>query len=316
MKACNTDMYHFLRVVAGVDKSFAVLSRRGHAVSTSYCAGAKAGIVVTATLLPRIWRRIYDRATSGKTSEALKLHVSYAADGHGVRGNEPGADEVGDGSDRRRSADGVGALVAPAAELQKRLRAKSTTPHRCRNSLSGSRDFSRAGLIADYVSSPERLSGFAFDYLDLGAENGAALKRHRAAYERSFFNARSERRDDDRLERHGTRQTTEHARSSLDHRLETVFTGHAPRRFWRRPRIEPAFRSCCLPRRLRCSRMCAPLPTASSGSQLYVSRIRNDRADLIKRARARLFNADADSRYASAWQARSRCRNSFKMPFE
>src|SRR3546814_8084575 len=28
MKACNTDMYHFLRTIAGVDDSFAVLSGR------------------------------------------------------------------------------------------------------------------------------------------------------------------------------------------------------------------------------------------------------------------------------------------------
>ena len=57
MKACNTDMYHFLQVVAGVDQYFAVLSGEDTLFPLQVAAGARGGIVVTASLLPRTWRR-------------------------------------------------------------------------------------------------------------------------------------------------------------------------------------------------------------------------------------------------------------------
>ena len=53
MKACNTDMYHFLQVVAGVDKNFAVLSGEDSLFPLHVAAGARGGIVVTANLLPQ-----------------------------------------------------------------------------------------------------------------------------------------------------------------------------------------------------------------------------------------------------------------------
>ncbi|MGF6175042.1 4-hydroxy-tetrahydrodipicolinate synthase [Ensifer sp. 4252] len=74
MKACNTDMYHYLRVVAGADTSFTVLSGEDTLFPLHVAAGAKGGIVVTANLLPRTWRRLFDLASSGKTEEALALH--------------------------------------------------------------------------------------------------------------------------------------------------------------------------------------------------------------------------------------------------
>ncbi|MDA9444774.1 ABC transporter permease [Bradyrhizobium sp. CCBAU 51745] len=74
MKACNLDMYHFLQVVAGVDESFAVLSGEDSLFPLHLAAGAKGGIIVTACLLPRAWRRIFETATAGKTAEALSLH--------------------------------------------------------------------------------------------------------------------------------------------------------------------------------------------------------------------------------------------------
>lgn len=74
MKACNTDMYHFLRTVAGVDPSFAVLSGEDTLLPLHLAAGARGGIVVTASLLPRAWRRIYELATEGRTAEAIALH--------------------------------------------------------------------------------------------------------------------------------------------------------------------------------------------------------------------------------------------------
>lgn len=74
MKACNLDMYHFLQVVAGVDESFAVLSGEDSLFPLHLAAGAKGGIIVTACLLPRAWRQIFETATAGKTAEALSLH--------------------------------------------------------------------------------------------------------------------------------------------------------------------------------------------------------------------------------------------------
>lgn len=74
MKACNTDMYHFLRTVAGVDSSFAVLSGEDTLFPLQVAAGAKGGIVVTANLLPRAWRLIHDLASTGKLDKALEIH--------------------------------------------------------------------------------------------------------------------------------------------------------------------------------------------------------------------------------------------------
>ncbi|TDT99641.1 4-hydroxy-tetrahydrodipicolinate synthase [Azorhizobium sp. AG788] len=74
MKACNTDMYHFLRTVAGVDESFTILSGEDTLFPLHVAAGAKGGIVVTANLVPNAWRQIFDLALAGKTQDALALH--------------------------------------------------------------------------------------------------------------------------------------------------------------------------------------------------------------------------------------------------
>lgn len=74
MKACNTDMYHFLRTVAGVDESFAVLSGEDTLLPVHLAAGARGGIVVTASLLPSAWRKVYELGASGRTRESMELH--------------------------------------------------------------------------------------------------------------------------------------------------------------------------------------------------------------------------------------------------
>ncbi len=76
MKACNTDMWHFLRTVAGVGESFSVLSGEDTLFPLHIAAGARGGIVVTATLLPTVWRTIHRLATEGRTQDALALHRS------------------------------------------------------------------------------------------------------------------------------------------------------------------------------------------------------------------------------------------------
>ncbi len=74
MKACNTDMWHFLRTVAGVDESFSVLSGEDTLFPLHVAAGARGGIVVTASLLPSAWQTIYRLAAEGRTQESLALH--------------------------------------------------------------------------------------------------------------------------------------------------------------------------------------------------------------------------------------------------
>jgi 4-hydroxy-tetrahydrodipicolinate synthase len=74
MKACNLDMYHFLKVMAGIDKDFAVLSGEDTLFPLHVAAGARGGIIVTANLLPRAWRKIYEAAASGDAAKALNLH--------------------------------------------------------------------------------------------------------------------------------------------------------------------------------------------------------------------------------------------------
>ncbi|CAH1671162.1 MULTISPECIES: 4-hydroxy-tetrahydrodipicolinate synthase [unclassified Chelatococcus] len=74
MKACNTDMYHFLQVIAGVAPDFAVLSGEDILFPLQVAAGARGGIIVTANLVPGLWREIYDAARSGDLSDALPRH--------------------------------------------------------------------------------------------------------------------------------------------------------------------------------------------------------------------------------------------------
>jgi len=76
MKACNTDMWHFLRTMAGVDESFAVLSGEDTLFPLHLAAGARGGIIVTASLLPSAWQQVYQLARAGKHAEAIALHSS------------------------------------------------------------------------------------------------------------------------------------------------------------------------------------------------------------------------------------------------
>jgi 4-hydroxy-tetrahydrodipicolinate synthase len=125
MKACNTDMYHFLKVVAGVDESFAVLSGEDTLFPVQMAAGAKGGIVVTATLLPRTWQRIYELMRDGRTTEGFALHreliplldMAFAETNPGPLKSV--LDLIGAAAPRV-----LAPLLAPEPELQKRLRAE------------------------------------------------------------------------------------------------------------------------------------------------------------------------------------------------
>ena len=74
MKACNTDMYHFLKVLAGIGEDFSVLSGEDVLFPLQMAAGAKGGIIVTATLLPKTWKAMYEAGKAGRHTEAIALH--------------------------------------------------------------------------------------------------------------------------------------------------------------------------------------------------------------------------------------------------
>jgi 4-hydroxy-tetrahydrodipicolinate synthase len=125
MKACNTDMYHFLKVVAGVDESFAVLSGEDTLFPVQMAAGARGGIIVTASMLPRTWRALYELCAAGRTAEAMKKHreliplldMAFSETNPGPLKSV--LDLVGAAAPRV-----LAPLVAPATELQQRLRSE------------------------------------------------------------------------------------------------------------------------------------------------------------------------------------------------
>lgn len=127
MKACNTDMYHFLRTIAGVDKSFAVLSGEDTLFPLHVAAGARGGIVVTANLLPQAWRKIYDLASANDLRGALALHrqliplmnLAFSETNPGPMKSV--MDLIG-----VNAPQVLAPLVSPAAELQAKLRQELT----------------------------------------------------------------------------------------------------------------------------------------------------------------------------------------------
>jgi len=127
MKACNTDMYHFLKVQAGIDDSFTVFSGEDTLFPVQMAAGAKGGIVVTASALPRTWRRLYEACAAGRTQEALRLHrqliplldMAFAETNPGPL--KAVLDLVGIDAPRVLQP-----LVAPAPALREKLRAEMT----------------------------------------------------------------------------------------------------------------------------------------------------------------------------------------------
>lgn len=74
MKACNTDMYHFLKVMAGVGDDFSVLSGEDIMFPMHMAAGAKGGVIVTASVLPKIWKAMYEAGKRGDHDVAIAMH--------------------------------------------------------------------------------------------------------------------------------------------------------------------------------------------------------------------------------------------------
>ena len=74
MKACNTDAYHFLKLVAGVSDEFSLLSGEDVMFPLHMAAGAKGGVIVTSTVLPKTWKAMYELGKAGKHAEAVAMH--------------------------------------------------------------------------------------------------------------------------------------------------------------------------------------------------------------------------------------------------
>ncbi|RJL20589.1 dihydrodipicolinate synthase family protein [Paracoccus siganidrum] len=74
MKACNTDMYHFLQVAAGIGDDFTILGGEDSLFPLQMAAGAKGGIIVTASMLPAFWVRMHELLAAGDLAGALALH--------------------------------------------------------------------------------------------------------------------------------------------------------------------------------------------------------------------------------------------------
>ena len=125
MKACNTDFFHFLEVVAGVSDSFAVFSGEDTLFPLHMAAGAQGGVVVTASVLPRTWRAMYELAAGGQTAQALALHrqlipllkLAFAETNPGPL--KAVMDLIGVSCPRV-----LAPLVSPDVDLQARLRAE------------------------------------------------------------------------------------------------------------------------------------------------------------------------------------------------
>ena len=125
MKACNPDMYHFLKVQAGISDTFTVFSGEDTLFPVQMAAGAKGGIIVTASALPRTWKRLYDACAQGRHDEALALHrkliplldLAFAETNPGPLKSV--LDLVGVNAPRVLQP-----LVAPADALREKLRAK------------------------------------------------------------------------------------------------------------------------------------------------------------------------------------------------
>ena len=127
MKACNTDMYHFLKVQAGIADTFTVFSGEDTLFPVQMAAGAKGGIIVTASALPKTWKRLYELCSQGKQAEALALHrkliplldMAFAETNPGPLKSV--LDLVGIAAPRVLQP-----LVSPASALQDKLRSEMT----------------------------------------------------------------------------------------------------------------------------------------------------------------------------------------------
>jgi 4-hydroxy-tetrahydrodipicolinate synthase len=74
MKACNTDLNHYEKVIRLVSKRIGVLSGDDYLYPIHAAMGGHGGILASSVLLPRYWQRIADLVVARKTDEAFDAH--------------------------------------------------------------------------------------------------------------------------------------------------------------------------------------------------------------------------------------------------
>jgi 4-hydroxy-tetrahydrodipicolinate synthase len=74
MKSSNTDLYHFLKIASGVSDTFSVFSGEDTLFPLHMAGGAKGGIIVTASLLPKTWKAMYQAGKAGDHATAVSIH--------------------------------------------------------------------------------------------------------------------------------------------------------------------------------------------------------------------------------------------------
>lgn len=74
MKSSNTDLYQFLKIANGVSDDFSILSGEDTLFPLHLAGGAKGGVIVTASLLPTTWGRMYEAGRAGDNATAVSMH--------------------------------------------------------------------------------------------------------------------------------------------------------------------------------------------------------------------------------------------------
>jgi 4-hydroxy-tetrahydrodipicolinate synthase len=74
MKACNTDIAHFSRILALAGDKLAVLSGEDSLFPVQVAMGASGGVLATASMIPRFWVEVNELARRDKLTEALVRH--------------------------------------------------------------------------------------------------------------------------------------------------------------------------------------------------------------------------------------------------
>ena len=75
MKSSNPDLYHFLKIAAGTSQDFSILSGEDTLFPFHMAGGARGGVIVTASVLPRTWTRMYEAAAAGDHATVVAMHM-------------------------------------------------------------------------------------------------------------------------------------------------------------------------------------------------------------------------------------------------
>ncbi len=76
LKACNTDLAHFTRMISLVGEKISVLSGEEYLFLSEVILGAKGGVLATANAFPRPWVKMFDMISTGDIDGARRIHFS------------------------------------------------------------------------------------------------------------------------------------------------------------------------------------------------------------------------------------------------